>query len=389
VLGYSRVPIGWGELLKRTWNAFNKDDVLGLAAELAYSFFFSLFPALIFLVALASYFSLQGLTDQLVSWWGTVMPRPLIDLITHQLGQISNTGNTGLLTFGILVALFSASSGMAALIDTLNHAYDIQESRSIVKVRLLAVGLTIVLVIFALVSLALIVVSPLVAGRLAGSIGMGHAFAIVRQVVEWPIAFTLVATGVGILYWAAPDAEQTWVWITPGSVVATVLWIVASLGFRLYLDNFGSYNAMYGALTGIMVALLWMYISGVVLLLGAELNAEIERASPHGKAAGERRAGQRRTIGLGALRAREEPQKGAHGEPAAVPVPAAALGPGAASARRLAVHPHPARAPIPAPARATPAKSSFSIGTVVFVGVLLGEIAMTTWSRSRRRSGAQ
>ncbi len=385
MLAYLRVPVGWGEIFKRTFTSANKDDLLAFAATLAYSFFFALFPALIFLVALASFFPLHGLIDQLWARAGAFVPDQVMSLITDQLKQLSNSHNSGLLTFGILVTLFSASGGMTAVIDALNHAYDIQEGRSWWKVRLIAVGLVVVLGIFTVVSLALIMVGPQLAGKVADWVHLGGAFALAWTILEWPVAFLLVVTGVAIVYYFAPDAEQDWVWITPGSFMATILWVLTSLAFRVYITHFASYNATYGAIGGIMIALLWLYLTGVVLLVGAELNAEIEHASPYGKNPGEKTPGERRKIGIAARRAWEEAQRQAAGQSAGAP------GLSAASAQANCdvdkpTSAHPAK-PVAAPSRTrgpATAAAPLHVSRVVLAGIVAGEFALAVWRRIRR-----
>ena len=144
---------------------------------------------------------------------------------------------------------------------------------------------------------ALVLLGPTAADYIARLTGLGPVFAWTWKLLQWPVVLALVALGAGLLYYFGPDAEQEWVWVTPGSVLTAVLWFVASLGFKFYVVNFGAYTETYGAIGGVMVLLLWFYISGLVMLLGAELNAEIEHASPYGKAAGEKVPGQRRAIG--------------------------------------------------------------------------------------------
>ena len=129
------------------------------------------------------------------------------------------------------------------------------------------------------------------------------------------VIFVLVATAIGLVYYFAPDAEQEWVWLTPGSIFATLLWLVFSLGFKIYVANFGDYNETYGAIAGVIVLLLWFYASGLAILIGAEMNAEIEHASPYGKAPGEKVPGERRRIGVAAARAWEEQQRNAPAPP--------------------------------------------------------------------------
>jgi hypothetical protein len=243
----------------------------------------------------------------------------------------------------------------------------------------------IVLAIFTLVSLALIMVGPSLAGRIANAVGLGPAFALVWKIVEWPIAFVLVATGIGIVYWKAPDAEQEWVWITPGSLLATILWVVASAGFRIYLDHFNSYNATYGALGGIMIMLLWLYITGLVLLVGAELNAEIEHASPYGKNPGEKTAGERRKIGVAAQRAYEEAQRqaGKAGAGAA----AGAGGDNCEVDRPTVEHPRqPIARPSPAYAMAhgDVTHNPVHLSRVVLAGLVVAEFAVAVWTKVRR-----
>ncbi len=384
MLAYLRVPVGWGEIFKRTFSATNKDDVLAFAATLAYSFFFALFPALIFLFALASFFPLHGLIDQLQARAGSVAPSQLMELIGPQIKHLSNSNNGGLLTFGILLTLFSASGGMTAVIDALNHAYDITEGRSWWKVRLVAIGLVIVLGIFTLISLALIMIGPAVAERVANIVGLGPAVVLAWKILEWPVAFVLVATAIGIVYYAAPDAEQEWVWITPGSLIATVLWALASLGFREYVHRIGesSYAATYGALGGVMIALLWLYITGVVLLVGAELNAEIEHASPYGKNPGEKKPGERRKIGIAAQRAWEDLERRAKagGTPS--------LSPAMATQANCDVDEptpaHPAKVPAAAPAHAMASSGRVNVSRLVLAGLVVGEFAVAMWSRIRR-----
>ncbi|MGE5362398.1 MAG: YihY/virulence factor BrkB family protein [Bacteroidales bacterium] len=376
MLSYLKVPVGWGEILRRTLAAVNKDDVLALSAGLAYSFFFALFPALIFIVALASFFPLQGLVDQLISRAGNVIPDQMMALVTGQMKQISNSNHGGLLTFGLVLTVFSVSSGMAAVIDALNHAYDITDSRPWWKVRLVSIALVVALGVFLLVSLALVMVGPELAGRVATWVHIGPEFALAWRIAEWPVVFVLVVTAVGFVYYFGPDAEQDWVWITPGSLVATVLWILASLGFRLYIAHFNSYNATYGAIGGVMIALLWLYITGIMLLVGAELNAEIEHASPYGKEPGEKRPGERRAvrrkIGIAAARAWEQAQR--VGRPAPSPTHAAAQ---ARSSMPVpsADKPRPARRPAASPAFSV---SRERVGTSRWVlgGVIAGEVAL-------------
>ena len=292
-----RVPIGWGELVRRTWAEVLADNCLGLAAQLAYYFFLALFPALLFLLAIISFVPIENLMDTITGNLARVAPSDVLKLVQDQILKIAQDKDGGLLTLGMLGTIWSTSSGMTAIIDTLNQAYDIHEGRSWWKVRLTAVGLTVALAVFIVGSTVLVVAGPAIADKLAASFHLGAAFALTWKILQWPVVFALVAVGIGIIYYYAPDAEQEWIWITPGSILATLLWIVVSLGFKFYVSNFGSYNATYGTIGGVIVLLLWFYVSALAVLFGAELNAEIEHASPHGKDPGEKKLGEKKKIG--------------------------------------------------------------------------------------------
>ncbi len=293
-----RVPLSWTELATRTYREMMADNCFGLAAELAYYFFLALFPALLFLVAIISFVPVQGLLDSITGMLSRVAPYEAIKLIQDQILKIAGDKNGGLLTLGMIGTIWSTSSGVNAIIDTLNQAYDIQEGRPWWKVKATALALTIALAAFVVIAFVLILVGPTLAEKVANWFHLGPAFEWTWKIVQWPVVFALVALAVAIVFYFAPDAEQQWVWITPGSVVATVLWILVSLGFKLYVAKFGSYNATYGTIGGIIVLLTWLYVSALAILAGAELNAEIEHASPYGKDPGEKRIGEKKKIGV-------------------------------------------------------------------------------------------
>jgi len=320
MLAHFHVPLSWGNLLKRTVKETIADDVLNLAAQQAYYFFFALFPALLAMISIASFFPVENLMDEIVRRLGQVAPPDVIKIVTEQITKIAGSNAGGLLTFAFVLTLWSSSAAVMSMTTTLNAAYDITESRPWWKVRLVAVGLTVGLAVFILASMTLIIAGPGLAERVANSMHLGNAFKWTWLTLQWPLVFVLVATAIAMVYYFAPDAEQEWVWITPGSLLATGLWVVVSLGFRMYLARFDTYNVeTYGTIGGVMVLLLWFYLSGVAILIGAELNAEIEHASPYGKEPGERVAGQKKKIGVAAQRAYEE--RRARGEMTAQPFP--------------------------------------------------------------------
>jgi membrane protein len=296
LLRWLGVEISWREILKRTiYESFWKDNCLSMAAQLAYYFFFALFPTLLFLVAVASYFPVTTLIDDMFRTLGGFLPPEALQLITEQIVKISNSKDAGLMSLGVLLAVSSSSAAMTAIIDTVNRAYGIEERRPWWKVRLTAMALTVGVAIFILASFALLLTGPTLATRLADIWGLGPAFEWGWKILQWPLIFIMVSVSIAFIYRFAPDVEQEWVWLTPGSMLATTLWLLASLGFKYYVANWGSYTETYGLLGAVMILLLWFYISGLVILIGAEMNVEIEHA---GTAGPRRRIGDRTFAGV-------------------------------------------------------------------------------------------
>ena len=297
------VSLSWSELARRTWREVVADDVPGLAAQLSYYFFLALFPAILFLLALGSFFSLSNLTDDVGRSLGPFVSPQIVELIQEQMRRLANNESGGLLTFGVAGALWSSSAALVSIVGALNRAYDIEEGRPWWKVRLIAIGLTLGVAVTVLIALSLVLAGPTLAEKLGQTTGWGAAFEWTWLILQWPLVFVLVATGIGLIYYFAPDADQDWVWITPGAVAATVLWLVVSLLFKIYVARFTDYEGSYGTVGGVIVVLLWFYVSGMAILTGAELNAEIEHASPYGKAPGQKNAQGRRLLGARAARA--------------------------------------------------------------------------------------
>jgi len=336
MFAYFETTLTWTELAKRTYREMMDDDALGLAAQLAYYFFLSLFPAILCVLALASFLPLQNFTDEVVGAASRFAPEPMLGLIREQMARLAEGHHGGIATIGLLGALWSSSSAVVAVIAAMNRAYDIEEARPWWKVRLTAIALTIGLAVFIVVSFGLVLAGPQVADWLAGKFALGAAFTWSWKVLQWPVAFALVATGIGLVYYFAPDAEQDFVWITPGSLLATALWLVGSLAFRFYVVNFGSYEATYGTVTGVILLLLWFYLSAFVVIVGAEVAAEIEHASPWGKEPAEKVPGQKKKIGAAAGRAFRERRGGSI--PVGPPKPAvAAFSPQPSMLERLGV----------------------------------------------------
>ncbi len=323
--------------------------MLGLAAQLSYYFFLALFPAILFLLSLASFFPLSDMTDDVGRSLEPFVSPQILDLIKDQMRRLANHEHGGLLTFGVAGALWSSSAALVSIVGALNRAYDIAEGRPWWKVRLVAISLTLALATIVLGALSLVMVGPTLAEWLGQSTGLGRPFEWSWLVLQWPLVFALVASGIGLIYYFGPDAEQDWAWITPGAVVATVLWLLVSLLFKLYIAKFTDYEASYGSVGAVIVVMLWFYVSGIAILTGAELNAEIEHASPYGKAPGQKNAEGRTVLGARAARAFRQRQIA----DAAMPAP---------------------------PARPTPRTASKG----GLEKVVVGAIVMTRWWQRRR-----
>ena len=308
-----RFPLSPWQLVRRTFTEVLKDDVLGMAGQLAYFFVLALFPALIFFVSLVAF--LPGdMPKQLALSLQPMLPPAVLDIVQEQITKLTQAEPQGILTFGLVFAIWSSSAALIAIISTLNRAYDITEARPWWKVRLIAILLTIALAVVVIAALGLLILGGVMAEKLGAWLGFGPAFQVAWSVVRWPVIFLLVSFGIALVYYHAPDAEQDWIWITPGSILATLVWIAASIGLQMYIQLAGSFNETYGTLGGAMVVLLWMYVTGVAILVGGEMNAEIEHASPEGKAPGEKRPGERRRLYAFARNVQAQPREvTAHG----------------------------------------------------------------------------
>ena len=367
-----KVPISWTELAKRTGREVLADDCLGLAAQLAYYFFLALFPALLFLVAIVSFIPVAGLLDAITANLARVAPSEVLSIIQDQVLKIAHEKNGGLLTLGLLGTIWSTSSGLDAIISTLNTAYDIQEGRPWWKVKLVALGLTVSLALFIVISFTLVLVGPTLAEKAAAWAHMGPAFTWSWTILQWPVVFLLVTLAVALIYYYAPDAVQEWVWITPGSLLATTLWLLISLGFKFYVAHFASYNATYGAIGGVIILMLWFYLSALAVLVGAELNAEIEHASPYGKDPGEKVAGEKAMIGAVAERSRQEHTAVRTFKPAL-------------AAANCEIDRELPPAPPGAARAAPPAVRPTRLSDWLLSGLVLGEVALVTYVKLRSR----
>jgi membrane protein len=280
--------VGFMEAARRTYDKILTDDCLGRAAQLAYYFLFALFPFLLFLVTLLGYIPVPNLLDHIMLLLTQALPREALTLVQDNVHSLVTQPRGGLLSFGIIAALWTSSSAITAIMAGLNRAYGVEENRPWWKVRITALLLTVGSSLFIIAATVLLIFGPQLGTWLAASVGLGDVFVAVWTVMRWVIILGCLIVALAALYYFAPDVQQQWRWITPGSVCAVIGWILASLGFAYYVNNFGSYNATYGSIGAVIVLLTWMYVTGFFILVGGELNSEIEHATPSGKNTGER-----------------------------------------------------------------------------------------------------
>lgn len=280
--------VSFREIAWRTYNAILYDDCLGRAAQLAYYFLFALFPFLLFLTTLLGYVPVPNLLDSIMSLLAQALPRDALELVQNHLRSLVSQPRAGLLSFAIIAALWTSSSAVTAITAGLNCAYNIEESRPWWKVRIMAVLLTIASSLFVIAATVLLIFGPQLGTLLANNIGLGDVFSVVWNIGRWVIILGSLLVALAALYYFAPDVQQPWRWITPGSTIAVTGWILASLGFAYYVNNFASYNVTYGSIGAVIALLTWMYVTGFCILVGGVLNSKIEHRAPAGKNHGER-----------------------------------------------------------------------------------------------------
>jgi membrane protein len=288
--------LGWRELAKRVWHEVQQDEVFSRAAELSYYFLLALFPFLIFLTSTIGIVmgSGTGTRHALFNYLGRVMPPSAFALIDSTMWEVSSSSSGGKLSFGILAALWAASNGLSAITTSLNTAYNVKESRPWWKQRLTAIGLTMALSVLIILALTLVVAGGNIADWLAAAYGFGGTFPLIWKIIQWPVVLGSIILAFALIYYFAPDLrEQEWTWLTPGAAIGVALWLLVSVAFRVYLHFFDSYSKTYGSLGAVIILMLWLYFTGAAVLIGGEVNSEIENAAaqqgePEAKEKGEK-----------------------------------------------------------------------------------------------------
>jgi membrane protein len=270
---------------KRSWlflirlqREMGYDDAMGMAAQIAFYAMLGLFPFMIFVLSVISMFPLGAkLQPELLAALESQMPQEAAQYVTSVVMDLLPAENQGLLSFGLLASLWGASMAIGALITTINRAYNLRPRRNIAYQKVLSILLTLLLSGLWLVAMTIILVGPRYTQEIFQWVGMASETNTFWTSVRLPMAFMLNLAALSILYYVAPEAKQKFRWILPGAVTATILWLGVSQVFRYFLQNFGQYNKTYGSLAAVVVLMMWLWLSGLVFLLGAEINALMKR----------------------------------------------------------------------------------------------------------------
>ena len=269
----------WFGVLKRTLKEFRNDNVSDWAAALTYRAVMAMAPAVVVLVAALGLLG-KSTTNKLLANINTLAPGGVHDVLKTMINNVQGKGSAGFAAIiGIVLALYSASGYIAAFMRASNAIYGVGEGRPVWKTIPVRLAVTLAMVILIMVSAVIVVFTGPIADKIGSAIGVGHTAVVVWDIAKWPVLIIIVSLMLAILYYASPNVRQPgFAWVSPGGVLGVIIWVVASALFAFYVANFGSYNKTYGALASVIVFLVWLWITNVAVLLGAEFNAEMQRA---------------------------------------------------------------------------------------------------------------
>lgn len=274
---YRRLKRAW-LFLVRLQREIGYDDCMGMAAQIAFYNLLGLFPLMIFLLNIIGLFPLgRALQPALLKELGTQMPPEAANYVVDTVLGLLPSGNQGLFGLGLVASLWGASMATGALITTINRAYNIRPRRNLLKQKFLSIWLTLVLAILWMLAFVIVLVGPRVTQSVFELLGIASETNTFWTSARLPMAFGLTLVSLSILYYIAPEAKQRFRWILPGAITATLLWMGASSGFRVFLRNFNNYDMTYGSIAGLVILMVWFWLSGLVFLLGAEINSLMKR----------------------------------------------------------------------------------------------------------------
>jgi len=281
----------YSALFKRLYDEYDRDEIGDRAAQVAYYLLFAMFPFLFFLTTLSAYLPLGRAVDEISRRLHSFLPGAASLIIESHVQTLVSTGRPKLLTFGLLMSIWSASRGVDAIRTALNRAYAVRERRPYWRLQLMAVGTTVAGAVLVLLGVTLLIAGGSAGYWISTQLGFSSVYVAVASWMRWPITIFVMISLIALVYFLVPDVEQKFKYITPGSVIATGLWLLATWGFGAYASRFGNYNAVYGSIGGVVVLLTFLFISAFVFLMGGVLNAVLEHASREGKEPGQHQEG--------------------------------------------------------------------------------------------------
>ncbi len=271
-------PMG---VTKQAFKDFGEDDMSTHAAALTYRVLLAIFPFLIFILTLLGALNMEKFINAILEEARVALSADLYTQFESILEQVQTGANGGLLSFGLLLALWSAAGGVRSVMHALNVAYDVEEERPLLRKYVASIVYTVGLALILLAAILLMFLGPQSIEWLAGQIGLGEVFVNIWTWLRYPAAIVLMVLAVALIYYFFPNVDQPFRIVSPGSLIAVVVWVIATLAVSVYLSNFGNYNATYGSLAGVIALLFYLFVSSAILLLGAEVNAVIFKADSH------------------------------------------------------------------------------------------------------------
>jgi membrane protein len=284
--------LGLVDFFKLTYEEVEEDHVMAFAGNLAYKAIFAIFPFFTFLLSLLGLFNAQDLVNTMIENLSGMLPQSATKFIEGQLLSITQSQAESAFTFGaiisILLALWGVSGAFRSVMEAMNVMYEVEEDRPFWKKYGISIFISLAVVLLMLTAFVIVVFGRSIGGAVAEAVGLGTVFQTVWSIVQWPIVACVVLFTFAVVYYFAPAAKQRWRWISPGSVLAFIFWLLFSLAFSYYAGNFSSYNETYGSLAGVIIFMLYVYYSALIMLVGAEMNQVIEWHIPGGKDEGEK-----------------------------------------------------------------------------------------------------
>jgi membrane protein len=284
--------LGLVDFVKLTYEEMSEDHVMAFAGNLTYKALFAIFPFFTFLLSLLGIFNATDLVNTMVDKLSGIAPQSATDFIEGQLLSITQSQAESAFTFGaiisILLALWGVSGAFRSVMEAMNVMYEVEEDRPFWKVYGLSIFMSLAVAVLLLGALVLVVFGESIGVRVADLVGLGSVFATIWSILQWPVVAMVVLFAFALIYYFAPAAKQRFRWISPGSILAFVFWLIFSLLFSLYASIAGSYNETYGSLAGVIILMLYVYYSAMIMLVGAEMNQVVEWHIPGGKNEGEK-----------------------------------------------------------------------------------------------------